>query len=99
MIPGVNEKEQKIIESILAKYRDEYTFYYYGSRAKGNFDKPSDLDVLVKGKEEMPIGIFEHLRQEFDESWLPFIVDLHDFHRMIDRFYRLIKPLLVEIFG
>ncbi len=99
MIPGVNEKEQKIIESILAKYCDEYTFYYYGSRAKGNFEKPSDLDILVKGSEEMPIGTFEQLRKDFDESWLPFVVDLHDFHRMSDRFYQLIKCSLVDVFG
>ena len=98
MIPGVNEKEQKIIESILAKYRDEYAFYYYGSRAKGDFGKPSDLDILIKGSEEMPIGTFEQLRRDFDESWLPFIVDLHDFHRMSDRFYQLIESSLVDVF-
>lgn len=99
MIPGVNEKEQKIIESILAKYRGEYTFYYYGSRAKGDFGKPSDLDILIKGQNEMPIETFAQLRREFDESWLPFVTDLHDFHRMTDRFYQLIEPSLVEVFG
>jgi len=99
MIPGVNEKEQKIIESILSKYREEYSFYYYGSRAKGNFQKPSDLDILIKGSEEMPIETFAKLRREFDESWLPFIIDLHDFHRMTEKFYQLIEPSLVDVFG
>lgn len=99
MIPGVNEKEQKIIESILSKYRDKCSFYYYGSRAKGNFDKTSDLDILIKGHERMPIETFEQLRREFDESWLPFVVDLHDFHCVADRFYQQIKPSLIDVFG
>ena len=60
-IPGVNEKEQKIIESILVKYGDEYSFCYYGSQEKGNFGKPFDLDVLIKGSEKMPIEAFEQL--------------------------------------
>jgi predicted nucleotidyltransferase len=98
MIPGVNEKQQKIVESILEKYRGEYSFYYYGSRAKGNFQKPSDLDILIKGSEEMPIEIFAQLRREFDESWLPFIVDLHDFHRMSEWFYQEIESSLVDVF-
>lgn len=98
MIPGVNEKEQRIIESILEKYRDEYSFYYYGSRAKGDFERPSDLDVLVKGSEEMPVETFEQIRKEFDESWLPFVVDLHDFHRVTERFYQLIESSLIEVF-
>ena len=98
MIPGINEKEQKIIESILTKYRDKYSFFYYGSRAKGDFSKPSDLDLLVKGKDEMPIETFAQLRREFDESWLPFVTDLHDFHRMTERFYQLIEPTLVDVF-
>ena len=99
MIPGVNEKEQKIIESILEKYRGEYSFYYYGSRAKGNFQRPSDLDILVKGSKEMPIETFGQLRREFDESWLPFVVDLHDFHRISERFYQSIESSLVDVFG
>ena len=99
MITGVNEKEQKIIESILGKYREEYSFYYYGSRAKGDFQRPSDLDILIKGNEEMPIETFGQLRREFDESWLPFIVDLHDFHRISDQFYQLIEPSLVDVFN
>ena len=98
MIPEVNEKEQKIIESILEKYRGEYSFYYYGSRAKGDFQRPSDLDILIKGSEEMPIETFGQLRREFDESWLPFIVDLHDFHRISDRFCQSIESSLVDVF-
>lgn len=98
MIPGVNEKEQKIVESILEKYRDKYSFYYYGSRAKGSFSKSSDLDLLVKGQNEMPIETFAQLRREFDESWLPFVTDLHDFHRITDRFYQLIESSLVNVF-
>lgn len=37
MILGVTDKEQRIIEGILDAYADSYSFYYYGSRVKGNY--------------------------------------------------------------
>ena len=47
-IKGVTQEEEQIIKSILAPYKDDYEFYYYGSRVKGNFRPLSDLDILVK---------------------------------------------------
>ena len=48
MIKGVSREEEQIIQNILAAYKNDYEFYYYGSRVKDNFEKTSDLDILIK---------------------------------------------------
>ena len=62
MVLGITDKEQHIIEGILDAYADSYSFYYYGSRVKGNFEKTSDLDILIKGEKKMPLLVLSELK-------------------------------------
>ena len=95
MIAGITEKEQKIIERILNKYRKDYAFFYYGSRVKGTYEKTSDLDVLVKGKAEMPLAVLQEIKEEFDKSDLPYIVNFSDYYKLDSSFYERIKPDII----
>ena len=87
---GITDEEQKIIIDILDKYK-EYLFYFYGSRVKGTYEKTSDLDILIKGKQEMPLNTLEGIKQAFDESKLPYIVNLSDYHSINENFYKKIE--------
>ncbi|WP_301082295.1 nucleotidyltransferase domain-containing protein [Thomasclavelia cocleata] len=97
MIKGVTAGEDDIIKSILAPYREAYKFYFYGSRVKGTHSKVSDLDILIKGATEMPLELVEDLKQQFDDSSLPYIVNFSDYHKMDENFYKLIKKDLVSV--
>lgn len=96
MIAGITEKEQKIIERILDKYCKDYAFFYYGSRVKGTYEKTSDLDVLIKGKAEMPLAVLQKIKEEFDKSDLPYIVNFSDYYKLDSSFYERIKPDLIS---
>ena len=93
MIKGVNAKEEKIIKDILKKYPCE--FYYYGSRVKGGYTKASDLDILMKGGD---FSIVEKINLDFNNSYIPYIVNISRYEDMDEHFYKLIKPDLVKIF-
>ena len=97
MVLGVSEDEQNIIFKILEKYVQEYSFYYYGSRVKGNFNKTSDLDILIKGKEEMPLSELVQIKEQMDASRLPYIVNFTDYNGIEEKFYNLIKDDLVLV--
>lgn len=97
MIKGVNKKEESIIKNILAPYQEDYDFYYYGSRVKGNFEKASDLDVLIKGSEKMPYNKLETLKVLFDQSDLPYIVNFLDYYSIEEKFYNIILKDLIKI--
>lgn len=97
MISGVTQNEHSIITDILKNYIQDYSFYYYGSRVKGNFGKTSDLDILIKGKKEIPLTDLVHLKEQIDESKLPYIVNFTDYNNIDESFYSLIKNDLVKI--
>lgn len=94
---GITDNEHNIILNILKEYSDKYSFYYYGSRVKGTFNKTSDLDILIKGEQEMPLKDLVELKEKFDESRLPYIVNFTDYNSIDERFYNLIKADLVSI--
>lgn len=95
MIKGVNKFEEKIIKSILQNY--PYQFYYYGSRVKGDFTKSSDLDILLKSSDKIPCEILNQIDRQFNESKIPYVVNISEFTQMDKNFYELIKSDLVEI--
>ena len=91
MIKGVTEKEYSIIKDILKNYSGE--FFAYGSRVKGDFSQLSDLDILVKSND----NIIPELKEKFDKSYLPYIVNFTDYHSINEQFYNLIKSDLIEL--
>lgn len=97
MILGLTETEHNIVVEVLKEYHPKYTFYYYGSRVKGTFSKTSDLDILIKGKEEISLKELVQLKEKFDESNLPYIVNFTDYNNIDKNFYNLIKNDLVMI--
>ena len=95
-IKGMTSEEQQAVEEILAPYMNDYSFYYYGSRVKGNFSNLSDLDILKDG--DITPDKLSKLKYEFNESIkLPFIVNLALKNSMDEYFYNLIKNDLVKV--
>lgn len=95
MIKGVNAKEEAIIKSILVEY--PYDFYYYGSRVKGDYTKSSDLDILLKNNVEVPYSVMDDIELKFNESLIPYVVNISQYINMDENFYNLIKDDLVKI--
>ncbi len=94
-IKGVTKQEENIILSILKPYFGKYKFFYYGSRVKGNFRPLSDLDILVVSSDSINYNDIEDMRLDFDESLLPYIVNLS--YNVDDNFFKLIEKDLVEV--
>ena len=96
-IKGVTENEENIIKSVLEPYKDKYNFYYYGSRVKGNFRFLSDLDILVRGIEFANLSDINDIKDKFDKSNLPYVVNISDYHSLEEKFCKLIEADLVKI--
>lgn len=95
LIKGITLKEYNIIKTILEQYKNKYEFYFYGSRVRGNFRPLSDLDILVKSKNNIDLNDIDNLKNFFDESTLPYVVNLS--YELDEDFYKLIEKDLVKI--
>ena len=69
---ALSEAEIKLVRGILAGFK--FRFFVLGSRAIGNPKPFSDLDLY--SPDEIPLEIVSKIREAFDESNLPFTVDL-----------------------
>ena len=95
LIKGITLKEYNIIKTILEQYKNKYEFYFYGSRVRGNFRPLSDLDILVKSKNNIDLNDIDNIKTFFDESTLPYVVNLS--YELDEDFYKLIEKDLVKI--
>ena len=89
----IETRHWEIIRAILNKY--PYQFYAYGSRAKQQAKKYSDLDLCFYDK--IPWNILSHLQEDLEESNLPFKVDLVAWNWMSQEFQDLIRKDLTPI--
>ncbi len=83
----IDDKHYKIVMDILGKY--PYSFYAFGSRSKGNARALSDLDLCII--EAVSGNILTHIEEDFEESDLPFKVDIVQFSKLSESFHDLVK--------
>jgi len=89
----VEGRHLKMIHDILDHY--PYTFFAFGSRVHGTQKPFSDLDICIKG--ELPELTKCYLQEEFDESDLPFKIDLVEWSKISKEFRSLIEKDLQKI--
>ena len=83
----LEERHLNILKNILKKY--PYTFYAFGSRTKGAAKRLSDLDLCIM--EDIPSNVLSHLEEDFEESNLPFKIDLVQWKHTSDTFKEQIR--------
>lgn len=86
-------KHWDIVKNILSKY--PYTFYAFGSRVKGTQRKTSDLDLCFM--DNIPLHERTVIKEAFENSDLPFTVDLVDFNQCDEKFQTLIKADMIKL--
>lgn len=69
----------------------------FGSRARGNAKRFSDLDLALKGTSALDLALLGQLADAFETSALPWRVDLVDYHALTPAFLRAIEADLVTL--
>ena len=73
------EAHRKQVLEIIRAHLPDAKVWVYGSRAKGGARRYSDLDLMLDDwGREIPWSVLGNLDEDFDESDLPIIVELHD---------------------
>jgi predicted nucleotidyltransferase len=80
---------RSILMNRLAEYKTE--IFLFGSVARGDFRRTSDIDIAVLPQKELPPGLLSELREELDESLIPYRVELIDLSKAPLRFSRRVR--------
>lgn len=86
----LSSRELQIVHDILQSHIPNREVWVFGSRI-GESPKPySDLDLVVRGDEPLPSETLYALKDAFEESDLPFQVDIVEWATTSESFRRII---------
>jgi len=84
IINGLEEIDSDSIISILSKNPKVESIILFGSRAKGNYNPGSDIDLAIKGDQLKLQDVIE-FQLEIDKLYLPNKVDILLMNRIEER--------------
>jgi len=83
------KQARRIILSRLKEYR--FQLFLFGSQAKQRAGRTSDIDVGILPMAPLPRGLLSEIREELEESHIPYPVDLVDLSRSNPEFLQHVK--------
>ena len=93
----ISAEHRQIVCAILQKHVPDREVWVFGSRVRGSAKPYSDLDLAVIGDEPLDLGVAADLADAFDESALPFKVDVVDWASTAPAFRSVIEATKVRI--
>ena len=96
----MSAEERAIVQGILARHLPpDVRVYVFGSRARGTTKRWADLDLSLEGDAPLSLAVLGDLREAFDESLLPWKVDLVDRTTVDEVFGRIMDEDKVPLEG
>lgn len=87
---AVSSEEFEIIIKILNAHIKKGKVYAFGSRYKNNNRKFSDFDIAIDTGEKLSFEFLNILKDAFEESDLPYRVDIIDYNNISDKFKKIV---------
>ena len=87
------------IKNILFKFLDPQKdkAFIFGSRAIGSARKFSDVDIGIKSEKEMDSLLLSNIEEAFEESDIPYTIDVVDFSQVSDKFKELAEQMIINL--
>ena len=88
----MSPEHRRLVLDLLAEHLPQVRkVWVFGSRATGRARRYSDLDLAIDAGRPLTSDEAGALREAFEESDLPYRVDLVDWQAIDDRFRRLVE--------
>lgn len=76
---NLHSKHLKTLQTLFSKYPAITQAILFGSRALGTHKESSDIDIALKG--DITPTLLAHLKEELEDSTLPYFCDILDYER------------------
>lgn len=88
---------EQVIDIVSNVLEQPHKIFAYGSRTKDQARTYSDLDLLIKTEQKLPVESLYKLKDAFEFSDLPFRVDIQDWYGLSESFKENIQSSLIEL--
>jgi predicted nucleotidyltransferase len=78
---GLTRETVAKIKGVFSSFSEIEEAILYGSRAKGNYQPGSDIDLTLKGR-ELKLIILNKISLDLDDLLLPYSCDISIFHQI-----------------
>ncbi len=98
----IKPEHHRLVIQTLSKHLNltEVSVYVFGSRSKGASRRCSDLDLAIETSgEKMLYSTLIKIKNDFEESCLPYTVDIVDLNDIDENFKNLIKKDFIKLIG
>lgn len=82
---GLKTRDYDDIVGVFSLYPEVKRVLIYGSRAKGNYKNGSDIDLTIKGDDEITLGTLNKISWQLDDLLLPYSFDLSLYHQITNK--------------
>ncbi len=72
---GLSDKIIKQLQDISSQYKNIEKVIIYGSRAKGNYRKGSDIDIVFYG-DNLNLKTIYKIEEDIEKLYLPYLFDI-----------------------
>lgn len=79
---GISERSYRLLFDAFSKYPEVEEVILFGSRAKGNYRKGSDIDLAIKGDKSSPKLAWELQSYINEDLPIPYMVDVIDYNSL-----------------
>lgn len=83
---GLNEREYDEIKILYFLFPNIKEILIFGSRARGDYKKVSDIDLAIKG--ELTKLDMANIRNYFDEGKIPYKVDVVEYEKISNEAFK-----------
>ena len=93
----ISPENRQIVREILQRYVPDREVWAFGSRAKWTAKEFSDLDLAIIGDTPLSIALTADMKEAFQESALPFKIDIVDWASITPSFRQVIQATKIQI--
>lgn len=81
----VDEKYKKKLIEIIEKHIPKCKIFLFGSRVQKCHPESSDIDIAIDVGKELESSLLGKIREEVEESTIPYFVDVVDVNNVSDK--------------
>lgn len=89
---NLEDKHRKVLKEIFQEMIPGIEVWAYGSRVSNdNLElsySGSDIDLVIKGHEAIEIKTLSKIKEKINDSNIPFLVDIFDWHGIPEEFQK-----------